>query len=168
MQLSLVIKGIQSVEDAVLAYKHGVQGIVLSNHGGRSQDTYACLLFLDRKIYLTLFRSQAPLLTLLEIRKYAPFLIGKIEIYLDGGIRRGTDILKAIALGATAVGLGRPFLYGLSAGYGEAGVRRVVSILRDELVSNMALAGATHVGEISEYMVNTKRLERDLTASVKL
>jgi L-lactate dehydrogenase (cytochrome) len=167
-QLPLVIKGIQSVEDAVLAYEHGVQGIVLSNHGGRSQDTYTTLPLLTDTIHLTSFRSQAPLLTLPEIRKYAPFLIWKIKIYLDGGIRRGTDILKAIALGATTVGLGRPFLYGLSTGYGEAGVRRVVSILRGELVSNMALAGTTHIREISEYMVNTKRLERDLTASVKL
>ncbi|KAJ5742440.1 uncharacterized protein N7511_011459, partial [Penicillium nucicola] len=84
--LPVVIKGIQCVEDAREAYEHGVQGIVLSNHGGRSQDT-----------------AQSPLLTLLEIRKFAPHLIGsKMQIFIDGGIRRGTDVLKAIALGATA------------------------------------------------------------------
>ncbi|KAJ6155213.1 hypothetical protein N7470_005779 [Penicillium chermesinum] len=88
--LPVVIKGIQCVEDAVLAYEHGVQGIVLSNHGGRSQDT-----------------AQAPLLTLLEIRKFAPHLLdGKMQIFIDGGIRRGTDVLKALALGATAAGDG--------------------------------------------------------------
>ena len=144
-RLPIVIKGIQSVEDAVIAYEKGIQGIVLSNHGGRSQDT-----------------AQPPLLTLLEIRKFAPFLLGRIEIYLDGGVRRGTDILKALALGATAVGMGRPFLYSLSAGYGEDGVRRMVSIMRRELESNMALVGATRLKEITPQMVNTKLLERDL------
>ncbi|KAN0116872.1 cytochrome b2 [Hyaloscypha variabilis] len=153
--LPLVIKGIQCVEDAILAYEHGVQGIVLSNHGGRHDK-------------LTLNSAQAPLLTLLEINKYAPFLLTKMEIYLDGGVRRGTDILKAVALGATAVGLGRPFLYALTAGYGEDGVRKLVSILRAELMSNMALAGARNLGEITRAMLNPSRLERDLVAFVKL
>ena len=91
-----------------------------------------------------------------------------MEIYVDGGIRRGTDVLKALALGATAVGLGRPFLYSLAAGYGEAGVRRMVSILRGEFTSNMALAGATTLAEIDVDMINTKTLERDLWTSAKL
>ncbi|KAJ6008286.1 hypothetical protein N7540_012262 [Penicillium herquei] len=150
--LPVVIKGIQCVEDAVMAYEHGVQGIVLSNHGGRSQDT-----------------AQSPLLTLLEIRKFAPFLINsKMQIFIDGGIRRGTDVLKAIALGATAVGLGRPFLFSLSAGYGEAGVRRMVEILRQEIESNMTFLGATSLSELRPEMVNTSRLERELIGSVKL
>ncbi|KAF9888189.1 hypothetical protein FE257_009184 [Aspergillus nanangensis] len=124
-QLPVVIKGIQCVEDAVLAYRNGVQGIVLSNHGGRSQDT-----------------AQPPLLTLLEIRRYAPFLIDSpMQIFVDGGIRRGTDVLKAVALGATAVGLGRPLLYALSSGYGEQGVRRALEILRREIESNMVFLG---------------------------
>jgi L-lactate dehydrogenase (cytochrome) len=105
---------------------------------------------------------------LLEINKYAPFLLTKMEIYLDGGVRRGTDILKAVALGATAVGLGRSFLYALTAGYGEDGVRKLVSILRAELMSNMALAGARNLGEITRAMLNPRRLERDLVAFVKL
>ena len=91
-----------------------------------------------------------------------------MEVYLDGGIRRGTDILKAVALGATAVGLGRPFLYALSAGYGEDGVRKLVSILRAELMSNMALAGARNLGEITRAMLNARRLERDLADLAKL
>ncbi|KAJ5987758.1 hypothetical protein N7481_002968 [Penicillium waksmanii] len=150
--LPVVIKGIQCVEDAVLAYEHGVQGIVLSNHGGRSQDT-----------------AQSPLLTLLEIRKFAPHLLdGKMQIFIDGGIRRGTDILKAIALGATAVGLGRPFLYSLSAGYGEKGVRRMLQILRQEIEANMTFLGATSLKDLKPEMLNTSRLERDLVGSVKL
>jgi L-lactate dehydrogenase (cytochrome) len=151
--LPLVIKGIQSVEDAVLAYKHKVDGIVLSNHGGRSQDT-----------------AQAPLLTLLEINKYAPEIIKskKIQIFIDGGIRRGTDVIKALALGATAVGLGRPFLYSMCAGYGEAGTRHMIEILREEIEMNMALIGATKVSELERGMLNTARLERDLTAFARL
>ncbi|KAJ5991577.1 hypothetical protein N7522_011784 [Penicillium canescens] len=150
--LPVVIKGIQCVEDAVEAYEHGVQGIVLSNHGGRSQDT-----------------AQSPLLTLLEIKKFAPHLIGsKMQIYIDGGIRRGTDVLKAIALGATAVGLGRPFLFSMSAGYGEKGVLRMLDILRQEIETNMVFLGATSLKELKPEMLNVSRLERDLIGSVKL
>ncbi|CEJ62255.1 hypothetical protein PMG11_10758 [Penicillium brasilianum] len=150
--LPVVIKGIQCVEDAVLAYEHGVQGIVLSNHGGRSQDT-----------------AQSPLLTLLEIRKFAPHLLdGKMQIFIDGGIRRGTDVLKALALGAAAVGLGRPFLFSLSGGYGEAGVRRMLEILRQEIEMNMTFLGATSLKELRPEMVNASRLERDMIGSVKL
>ncbi len=109
------------------------------------------------------------MVTLLEIRKYAPFLINsRMEIFVDGGIRRGTDILKALALGARAVGLGRPFLYILTGGYGEAGFRRMVQILREELEGNMALAGATKVRDIIPDMVNTARLEKEVIGAVKL
>ncbi|CAI7656166.1 unnamed protein product [Penicillium bialowiezense] len=150
--LPIVIKGIQCVEDAVVAYKHGVQGIVLSNHGGRSQDT-----------------AQSPILTLLEIRKFAPELIdSEMQIFVDGGIRRGTDVLKAIALGADAVGLGRPFLFSLSAGYGENGVRRMVALLRQEIEANMVLLGVTNLKELRPEMINASRLERHLIGSVRL
>ncbi|KAL1953776.1 hypothetical protein VTO42DRAFT_2273 [Malbranchea cinnamomea] len=150
--LPLVLKGIQTVEDAIMAYQAGVEGIVLSNHGGRSQDT-----------------AQAPMLCLLEIRRHAPWLIGsRMQIFVDGGIRRGTDIFKALALGATAVGLGRPFLYSLTGGYGEDGFRRMVEILRNELQSNMALAGASSIKEIVPEMVNTKRLELEVFDRPKL
>ncbi|GAB1194955.1 hypothetical protein APSETT444_004207 [Aspergillus pseudonomiae] len=145
-KLPIVIKGIQCVEDAVRAYHSGVQGIVLSNHGGRSQDT-----------------AQAPLLTLLEIRRYAPFLIdSKMQIFIDGGVRRGTDVLKAVALGATAVGLGRPTLYSLAAGYGEQGARRAIEILRQEIESNMIFLGVRNLKELGPHLLNTARLERDV------
>ena len=151
-KLPLVIKGIQSVEDAVTAFNHNIDGIVLSNHGGRSQDT-----------------AQPPLLTLLEINHYAPHIIGQdMQIFVDGGIRRGTDIIKALALGATAVGIGRPVLYSMSGGYGEFGVRRMIQILRNELQTNMAFIGAKDVLAIERGMVNTRRLEKLMTGSVKL
>ncbi|KAK4541321.1 hypothetical protein LTR36_008079 [Oleoguttula mirabilis] len=151
-KLPLVIKGVQSVEDAVMAFDHGIDGIVLSNHGGRSQDT-----------------AQPPLLTLLEINHYAPHILDKhMQVFVDGGIRRGTDIIKALALGATAVGIGRPVLYSMSGGYGEYGVRRMIQILRNELQTNMAFIGAKNVREIARGMVNTRRLEKLMIGSVRL
>ncbi|KAI0474298.1 glycolate oxidase [Xylaria cf. heliscus] len=154
--MPLVLKGVQSVEDAVLAYDHGVQGIVLSNHGGRSLDT-----------------AQAPIVTLLEIRKHAPHLVApeirdEFQIFIDGGIRRGTDVLKALALGASAVGVGRPFLYSMTANYGEAGVVRLIQMFRDEIETSMALLGATSVGELVPEMINSERAESEMSRRIKL
>lgn len=104
----VILKGIQTVEDAVMAAEAGIDGIYLSNHGGRQMD-YA----------------PSSISTLLEIRKYRPDLLKKMEFYLDGGVSRGSDVLKALALGARAVGLGRPFLYALSA-YGTDGVCKLI------------------------------------------
>jgi len=92
----------------------------------------------------------------------------EMQIFVDGGIRRGTDVLKALALGATAVGIGRPVLYSMAAGYGERGIRRMLQILRQELQVNLAMVGAPSVAQISADMVNTSRLERDIVGSVKL
>lgn len=115
------------------------------------------------------YSAQSPLLTLLEIRKFAPHLIhSKMQIFIDGGIRRGTDVLKAIALGATAVGLGRPCLYSLAAGYGEEGVRRMLEILRQEIEANMVFLGASSLKELRPEMVNTARLRRDMVGDVKI
>ncbi|KAI5255212.1 L-lactate dehydrogenase [Aureobasidium subglaciale] len=151
-KLPIVTKGIQTVEDAVAAFDHKVDGIVLSNHGGRSQDT-----------------AQPPLLTLLEIDRYAPHILHKhMQVFVDGGIRRGTDIIKALALGATAVGIGRPVLFSMSGGYGEHGIRRMIQILRNELQTNMAFIGASNVREIERNMINTRKLERMIVGSVKL
>ncbi|RMY42440.1 hypothetical protein D0864_16095, partial [Hortaea werneckii] len=151
-KLPIVIKGIQCVEDAVAAFEANVDGIVLSNHGGRSQDT-----------------AQPPLLTLLEINHYAPHILnGHMQIFVDGGIRRGTDVLKALALGATAVGIGRPVLYSMSGGYGEYGVRRMIQLLRNELQTNMAFVGASKVAELHSGMLNTRRLERLMVGSARL
>lgn len=90
-----------------------------------------------------------------------------MEIYLDGGVRRGTDVLKALALGATAVGMGRPFLHALTVG-GEEAIRHMLEILHTELQTNMALSGATKVNEIVPEMLNTRRLERNLVAVANL
>lgn len=100
--LPVILKGVQSAEDARLAVKYGCEGIMLSNHGGRSLDT-----------------SQPAILVLLELHKYCPEVFDHLEVIVDGGFQRGSDILKAICLGATAVGIGRPFLYSLA--YGEEG-----------------------------------------------
>lgn len=107
--LPIVLKGIQTHEDAYLAaqYAPQVQAIILSNHGGRALDT-----------------APPAVHTLLEIRKYCPEVFGKIEVWVDGGIKRGTDVVKALCLGARAVGIGRAALFGLGAG-GQAGVERV-------------------------------------------
>ncbi len=107
--LPIVLKGIQTHEDAYLAaqYAPQVKAIMLSNHGGRALDT-----------------APPAVHTLLEIRKYCPEVFSKIEVWVDGGIKRGTDVVKALCLGAHAVGVGRAALYGLGAG-GQAGVERM-------------------------------------------
>ncbi|KXJ94917.1 FMN-dependent dehydrogenase-domain-containing protein [Microdochium bolleyi] len=132
----LVLKGVQTAADARMAAEYGVDGILLSNHGGRSLDT-----------------TQPAMLTLLEMHK----VFDKLEVYVDGGFTRGTDILKAIALGATAVGVGRPFLYAVN--YGQAGVEQLCEILRDELATSMKLSGITDVDQAHPGMVNTALLE---------
>lgn len=104
----IVLKGIQCAEDAKLAMEYGCDGLLLSNHGGRQLHT-----------------APSALMTLCEIRTYCPEVLKKLEIFLDGGLRDGNDILKALCLGATAVGVGRPFLYALGA-YGSKGVERCV------------------------------------------
>lgn len=108
--LPIVLKGLQTHEDAYISSLHTpqVKGIILSNHGGRAADT-----------------APPAVHTLLEMRKYCPEVFDKLEVYVDGGIRRGTDVIKALCLGARAVGIGRPALWGLAAG-GVDGVRRTL------------------------------------------
>jgi 4-hydroxymandelate oxidase len=118
--LPLVIKGILTAEDARLAVEAGVEGIVVSNHGGRQLDGVAASVD--------------------ALPEVVDAVAGRAEVYLDGGVRRGTDVLRALALGARAVMIGRPYLWGLGVA-GEAGVRRVIEILDDELRLAMALAG---------------------------
>lgn len=127
-----IIKGIQSVADAELAAEMGATGIVLSNHGGRQLDG-------------------AP--TALDILPEVAQRVGKrTEIYIDGGIRRGSDVIKALALGARACLLGRAYLYGLAAG-GEAGVHRALTILEEEMIRVMQLIGCRSVAELTPEMV---------------
>lgn len=128
--LPIVLKGVQNVEDAKLAVKYGVDGILLSNHGGRSLDTY--VLPHDHEIrqptYIRCFSAQPAILNLLELRLKCPEIFSKLEVYVDGGFERGTDIIKAIALGATAVGIGRPFLYSLV--YGQQGAEHLIQSMQ--------------------------------------
>ncbi len=130
--LPIVIKGILTTEDAQLAAEHGVDGIVVSNHGGRQLDT-------------TLPAIEA-------LPDVVEAVAGRCEVYMDGGIRRGTDVLKALALGARAVLLGRPVLWGLAAN-GAAGVRHVLEMLRDELELAMVLSGRPTLASIDRSLV---------------
>ncbi|OLE51856.1 MAG: alpha-hydroxy-acid oxidizing enzyme [Acidobacteria bacterium 13_1_20CM_3_53_8] len=130
--LPVVLKGILSTEDARLAVEHGAAGIVVSNHGGRQLDT-----------------APASITVLPHIVEAVQ---GRIEILLDGGIRRGTDVLKALALGARACLLGRPVLWGLAL-EGEEGARAVLDILRVELDSAMALAGCRRIEEVTSALI---------------
>ncbi|KAL7277781.1 hypothetical protein ACG7TL_008724 [Trametes sanguinea] len=143
-KMPIILKGIATGEDAVIAYEAGVQGIVLSNHGGRQLDT-----------------ARSGLEVLVEVtaalRKRGYFPDPKFEIYVDGGVRRASDVLKAIALGAKAVGVGRPFLYAFCA-YGQEGVERAIQLFRDEFEMNMRLLGARTIDEIVPEMVDASSL----------
>jgi L-lactate dehydrogenase (cytochrome) len=138
-KMPIVLKGIQRGEDAALALQHPVKGILISNHGGRQLD------------------GARPTLEVLEEVCAALGSDPKLEIYVDGGIRRGSDIVKALALGATAVGAARPVIYGL-AGYGEAGATRVLEMLKDEFKLSMALNGCPSVGDVTRDLITRSRL----------
>jgi len=125
----LALKGILTPEDARLAVAHGVDALIISNHGGRQVDGAPSAI------------AALPLI--------AATVAGRAELILDGGVRRGTDVLKALALGARACMAGRPFLYGLAAG-GEAGVTRAIEILRTELDVGLALLGRASVADLDE------------------
>jgi isopentenyl diphosphate isomerase/L-lactate dehydrogenase-like FMN-dependent dehydrogenase len=126
--VKLVLKGIVTREDAQLAVEHGVDGLIVSNHGGRAEETL-----------------RPTIESLAEVLDGAA---GKVPVIVDGGVRRGTDIFKALALGATAVGIGRPPAWGLAA-FGQAGVEAVLEILRRELQTIMRQAGTTSIEKIT-------------------
>jgi 4-hydroxymandelate oxidase len=128
LKVKLLLKGILHPEDAEIAALECCDGIIVSNHGGRSLDTVP---------------AGIDALPAIEEK-----LRGRVPILMDGGVRRGIDVFKALARGADAVMIGRPYLYGLAAG-GAAGVGRVVEILRTELEMTMGLAGCTSLGQIS-------------------
>ncbi|KAH7375960.1 FMN-dependent dehydrogenase [Plectosphaerella cucumerina] len=144
--LPIVLKGLQTHEDAYLAAQHApqVKAIILSNHGGRALDT-----------------APPAVHTLLEIRKYCPEVFSKIEVWVDGGIKRGTDVVKALCLGATAVGVGRAALFGLGAG-GQQGVERVFEILKAETETCMRLLGAKTVADLGPRFINSRAVEHDI------
>lgn len=130
--MPIVLKGVLRADDARRAIEHGAQGLVISNHGGRQLDT-----------------AIAPLDAL---RRIAPDYGDRLTLLVDGGIRRGTDILKALALGAQAVMVGRPMMYGLAVN-GEAGVAHVLSILRREFDEAMALCGCPNIAAITRDLI---------------
>ncbi|KAK6216234.1 hypothetical protein LQW54_003808 [Pestalotiopsis sp. IQ-011] len=132
----VVLKGVQTAADAVAAMHAGVDGILLSNHGGRSLDT-----------------APATVLVLLELQKCCPEVFDRLEVYVDGGISRGTDIFKALCLGAKAVGIGRGVLYGLN--YGKEGIEKYVHVLNDELETTMRMCGVTSLDQVHPGLVNT-------------
>jgi L-lactate dehydrogenase (cytochrome) len=135
--MSIVLKGVQRVEDVMKATECGVEGVILSNHGGRQLEY-----------------SEPPIEVLAEVMPALRErgLQNNIEVYIDGGIRRGSDILKALCLGARGVGIGRPFLYAM-AGYGQKGAEKAIRIYKDELERNMRLLGCTSVDQLHPGLV---------------
>ncbi|KAE7999019.1 hypothetical protein FH972_003506 [Carpinus fangiana] len=135
-KLPILIKGVLTREDAIKAVEVGVDGIIVSNHGARQLDyTPATISVLEEVVHA---------------------VVGKIPVLFDGGVRRGTDVFKALALGAQAVLVGRPVVYGLAA-KGEYGVKRVIEMLKDELELTMALSGCPSVKDITRSHIRTER-----------
>ena len=141
-KMPIILKGVQRVEDVIRAIEVGVQGVVLSNHGGRQLD------FARSGIEVL-----AEVMPVLRERNWQD----RIEIYVDGGIRRATDIIKALCLGATGVGIGRPFLFAMSA-YGLPGVDRAMQLLKDEMEMNMRLIGCSKIEQLNPTLVDTRGL----------
>lgn len=133
--MKLLLKGIVTREDAQLAIQHGVDGIVVSNHGGRAEE------------------SLRPTIECLP--EIVDAVKGRVPVLIDGGIRRGTDVFKALALGATAVGIGRPYGWGLAA-FGQPGVEAVLAIMRRELEIIMGQAGTPSVAGITKAFVTPR------------
>ncbi len=134
-KMKIVIKGIVTHEDAMLCKENGADAIIVSNHGGRQEES-----------------NRGTLECLPEIVEAAE---GKIPILIDGGFRRGTDIFKALAMGAKAICIGRPYVWGLGA-FGQQGVEKVLEILRGELVRIMQLAGTNAISKITETYITRK------------
>lgn len=137
--MQIWLKGIMTPEDALLAVKHRVDGIIVSNHGGRQLD--ACLSTIE------------------VLPEIAAAVKGVIPVHLDGGIRRGTDIFQALALGADFVWIGRPALWGLAYD-GQRGVEMVLEILREELKACMGVAGCASIGDIDASYVRRVNLTK--------
>ena len=131
-RLPIVLKGIQCAEDAKMAVESGANAIWVSNHGGRQLDTVPA--------------------TIEVLEEWVKAVEGKIEVYFDGGVRRGTDVLKALALGAQAVFIGRPQLWGLACN-GQKGVEDVINILNKELKKAMILTDCKNIKEITKEKV---------------
>jgi len=133
--LPIVPKGIQTVEDAIIAVERGLPAIYISNHGGRQVDG-----------------SPSALEVVIEIKKRAPWVFDQIEVWADGGVRYGADVVKLLALGVRAVGIGRPFMFANV--YGEAGVSRAIEIMMREVAIDAANAGISDLRNVSESRVD--------------
>lgn len=133
--MPIVLKGILTAEDGKLAVEHGASAVIVSNHGGRQLDS--------------VLSSIAALPEVVEA------IDGRIEALMDGGVRRGTDVLKALALGARDVLIARPYLYGLALD-GEAGAHRALDLLRGEIITSMALSGRPTLGSIDRSLVQMR------------
>jgi L-lactate dehydrogenase (cytochrome) len=147
-KMPIILKGVQRVEDVIRAIESGVQGVVLSNHGGRQLD------FARSGIEVL-----AEVMPVLRERGWE----NRIEIFVDGGIRRATDIIKALCLGAKGVGIGRPFLYAMSA-YGLPGADRAMQLLKDEMEMNMSPIGCSSIGQLNPTLVDTRGLSTHTTS----
>jgi isopentenyl diphosphate isomerase/L-lactate dehydrogenase-like FMN-dependent dehydrogenase len=134
-KLPVVLKGLLTAEDAELAVENGASGIIVSNHGARQLDHVGG--------------------TIEALPEVAAAVRGRIPVLIDGGLRRGTDILKALALGAKAICIARPYLYGLAA-FGQPGVERVIELLRTELALDMGLAGVPDLAAIDRKLVRIR------------
>lgn len=141
-KMPIVLKGVQCVEDVLRAVEAGVQGVVLSNHGGRQLD------FARSGIEIL-----AEVMPALRDRNWE----SRIEVFIDGGIRRATDIIKALCLGAKGVGIGRPFLYAMSS-YGQAGVNHAMNLLKDEMEMNLRLLGCKNIAELNPTFIDARAL----------
>ncbi|OBT75666.1 hypothetical protein VF21_05160 [Pseudogymnoascus sp. 05NY08] len=140
--MPIILKGVQRVEDVIRAAEAGIQGVVLSNHGGRQLD------FARSGIEVL-----AEVMPVLRERGWQD----RIEVYIDGGVRRATDIIKALCLGAKGVGIGRPFLYAMSS-YGLPGVDRAMQLLKDEMEMSMRLIGCSSIDQLNPSLVDARGL----------
>jgi 4-hydroxymandelate oxidase len=134
--LPVVVKGLMTAEDTERAVKHGLSAVIVSNHGARQLDQVGA--------------------TIEALPECVRAANGKIPVLVDGGFRRGTDVFKALALGAAAVGIGRPYLWGLAA-FGQRGVARVIEIMRDELGLDMGMAGVATLAQIDRSYVRIRQ-----------
>ncbi len=146
-KMPIILKGVQRVEDVIRAIESGVHGVVLSNHGGRQLDFARSGIEVLSEV-MPLLRERG--------------LENRLEIYIDGGIRRATDIIKALCLGAKGVGIGRPFLFAMSS-YGLPGVDRAMQLLKDEMEMNMRLLGCSRVDQLNPTLVDMRGLSQHST-----
>jgi isopentenyl diphosphate isomerase/L-lactate dehydrogenase-like FMN-dependent dehydrogenase len=145
-KMNVMVKGLETGDDATLAVKAGVDGIIVSNHGGRATDT-----------------GRGTIECLPEV---VAAVKGRVPVIVDGGVRRGTDVFKALALGASAVGIGRPYCWGLGA-FGQAGVERVLDLLNREFAICMRGSGTTSLkGITKDYVQDAGMRQIDQTSGV--